>query len=463
MAEAKYKVPENDAFLMKLSIFLATAISFIMAIFTFMQDWTADMMTLHLRIGGKLFIICFLTAFSASSFYHFFPNKVTHWLRYHRKYFGLAAVVIMFWHFLVIALKVSVDWGFAVKELTPAEVLPSVIGVFFLGGMGATSSAKMHARLGHEQWQRLHTYGGNLFLANLWFGTIDGFALWDIPLFLAATTVILMKAARELDIKLKRDKLSLRRVMAPLIAGYIVCALIVHYSIPTLAEDRAEIEAENPPPVLAQREVFNERNIFPAQDYLPLHAGNTWTYRVSHSNAQPVEVSYDVRGSGKVTRLPRFRLYRSDNKFTELIQDNYGIRILQDSRGEYNWLFTPPGIHLPHMHLGQRITFPLDIRQQDPSGADAQKLKGSVEFTLAAVEPVTVPAGSFPDCLRVEYTQRIDYPRGSYDVIRGTAWYARKTGKVKDRRVTESYTAATGRKSASEVVMELTASLVKAP
>ncbi|MCA9395394.1 MAG: ferric reductase-like transmembrane domain-containing protein [Candidatus Omnitrophica bacterium] len=460
MAESQYKVPENDAFLMKLSIFLATAVSFVMAVFTFMRDWTADMMTLHLRLGGKLFIIFFLTAFSASSFYYFFPNKFTHWLRYHRKYFGLGAVVIMFWHFLVIALKVSVDWGFAVKELTPGEVIPSIIGLFFLGGMGITSSAKMHARLGHEKWQRLHTYGGNLFLANLWFGTIDGFEPWDIPLFLAATTVIIMKAARELDLKLKRDKLPLRRVMTPLIAGYFVCAVIVQYSIPTYEEDQAVIAADNPIPTLARRNVFDDKNIFPAQEYLPLQPGNSWTYRVSHEKAQPVEVSYDVRRSGKVTRLPRFRLHTSDDRYAELVQDNYGIRVLSDNRGDYNWFFTPPGIQLPHMHLGQRVTFPLNIRQQALSQPDAVDLKGSVAFELAAVEPVAVPAGTYPDCLRVEYTQRIDYPGGSFDVIRGTAWYARMTGKVKDQRKIARYQAATGRQSESEETMELTASVV---
>lgn len=459
--KGQYKVPKNDAFLMKFALASATIISFIVAIFTFMREWTADMMTLHLRIGGKLFIICFLTAFSASSLYYFFPNKFTEWLRYHRKYFGLCAVVIMFWHFLVIALKVSVDWGFAVRELTPGEVIPSIVGLFFLGGMGITSTAKMHERLGHERWERLHLYGGNLFLANLFFGTIDGFELWDIPLFLATVIIILLRAGRALDIKLKKDKVPWRSFLPPVAVGYIICAVIVQFTVPTgLEEEQPVVQLPSGP---MYRTAFPKEDIFPAQAYLPLRVGNVWTYRVTRDNNQTQKISYDVRAGQVIARKPRYRVHISDDLYMDIIQDNYGVRVVRDMHGEETWRFDPPGVELPHLALGQQLTFPINIHEESARSGDKQELKGYAEFELAAIEGVTVPAGTFPDCLKVKYARRIGYPGGSYDHIKGTAWYARNTGKVKDQRVIERYEAKPDTSVRTEELMELTDSVVAKP
>lgn len=61
-------------------------------------------MRLNIRLSAKISLICFCLAFSASSAYATFQNKVFGWLLKHRKYIGVAFALVHFIHLLFLIL-----------------------------------------------------------------------------------------------------------------------------------------------------------------------------------------------------------------------------------------------------------------------------------------------------------------------------------------------------------------------
>ena len=121
--------------------------------------FSEDSVKLNIRLSAKISLICFCLAFSASSAYATFQNKVIRWLLKHRKYIGVAFALVHFIHLLfLILLQVYFHPVFIVRP-------PLLIG---LGGfayltilaMLLTSFDRFSGLISRAHWQRLHKYGG---------------------------------------------------------------------------------------------------------------------------------------------------------------------------------------------------------------------------------------------------------------------------------------------------------------
>ena len=176
---------------------------------------------------------------------------------------------------------------------------------------------------------------------------------------------------------------------------------------------------------------------YKTSEYLPLGQGDTWT--VLHDGVEYDTVT--VSGTEEIDSVIASKMMTADGSYQLLTSDNNGIRIykqyeVKDS-GWSQMIFSPPGSYVPgEVSIGKTYTGTSTLYYTNSEGGSITG-PASVEVTVKGTENVTVPAGTFKDCLKLGIKRNLSSSDGKdaslYD---GTLWLAKGVGKVKETATT---------------------------
>ena len=191
---------------------------------------------------------------------------------------------------------------------------------------------------------------------------------------------------------------------------------------------------------------------FSAADYFPLNVGDTRTTSnnctfTCHSPRNPgsgtfTEVYTDtVSGTETVNNITGYKMGDPVNGDYNLISNVNGLMMLKqyDVEGLFpgtawsQFIFEPPVTILPSsFSIGIHITGSGLGHFSDSSGFQITGT-GTVDSTVEAIEDVTVPAGTFANCIKVRWKFSRTAANGSYQQTDDvTFWLAKGVGIVKE-------------------------------
>jgi hypothetical protein len=167
------------------------------------------------------------------------------------------------------------------------------------------------------------------------------------------------------------------------------------------------------------------------KDYMPQTVGSKWIMKVTGPAQQEVVLTYEVDkpkegqpGTPILTKDANGNLTRGS---LETVDDNnltiFGtIRVPRGQQGGEPTvsLYTPAVVFPGKMKVSQRAEAATKINM------GGQQTDVTMKLDLAAVESVTVPKGTFDNCLKLVFTTT--NPRGE---MKRTVWYAKGVGLVK--------------------------------
>jgi len=191
----------------------------------------------------------------------------------------------------------------------------------------------------------------------------------------------------------------------------------------------------------------------PSTEYYPLQSGVTWEYRVMTNLAGKEDIrSYRVENRGEVAlsneysdEIVKIR-HTSDGTDYYILQDDTGsYRIAERSIIEYEPRFEPERVRilpsLEDIEVGRTwaiVTKPYALHRTSSSSLpDPSEQSLNMLFDIKSLnDEVTVPAGTFENCLRVEGSAIVSLytdPRIGYQDIEISQieWYAPGVGLVK--------------------------------
>lgn len=142
---------------------------------------------------------------------------------------------------------------------------------------------------------------------------------------------------------------------------------------------------------------------FAIADYFPIGQGDTWTYRKIEDEELYWETISGIENINGVEAVKKI-----DEDGYELLTNNgitYYKEYDSDDIAGCGWsqgVFTPPITLCPaEVYIGAKYTFNVSETYTDCTGfTDTATLSGGM--TVEGIEDVTVPAGTFKDCLKVK-------------------------------------------------------------
>jgi hypothetical protein len=170
-------------------------------------------------------------------------------------------------------------------------------------------------------------------------------------------------------------------------------------------------------------------------EYFPLGQGDTWTYLEDGQNYSTTTVS----GTEVINGTTAKKMLEDSGDYTLMTSDSNGITYYKvyevDESGWEQFTFSPPGAYIPgEVSVGNKYTGTSTLNYTNSEGSS---LTGtvSIEVTLQGTENVTVPAGTFNDCLKFSI-KRIMSSGQLTESYEGTLWLAKGVGRVKETGTT---------------------------
>ena len=191
-----------------LTIWIFVAALAIAVVSLLVEGTGQDGVTLYLRNTGRLALVVFALAFSASALVTLFGDRMA-WPARHRRHLGLGFAAVMGVHFVAIVALFFVRQPQYTGIVLPGnETSPWIMPVLVLlgGGTGLliilamtiTSFSLLRLRLGEDRWHLLHRLGGWFLLMIIAVDTFDGLIrehrLIDIPFCAIVVAVAALRA-----------------------------------------------------------------------------------------------------------------------------------------------------------------------------------------------------------------------------------------------------------------------------
>jgi hypothetical protein len=167
-------------------------------------------------------------------------------------------------------------------------------------------------------------------------------------------------------------------------------------------------------------------------EYWPLGQGDTRIYGWNLSLGKTYDGLYTqtVSGIETIDGVEAVKLQDSDGFYRLMTNTNGLMRYKDGFETEYQRIFTPPLKEYPaNVSVGKQHTFHSEVTVTDPDGTYAESV--SITNTLEGIEEVTVPAGTFPECLKFTWTWTYVSSDGSSTICECTEWLAKDVGSVK--------------------------------
>ncbi|MEW6586105.1 MAG: hypothetical protein AB1442_10910 [Nitrospirota bacterium] len=172
--------------------------------------------------------------------------------------------------------------------------------------------------------------------------------------------------------------------------------------------------------------------VFTLSEYFPLGQGDIWTYRDIHGDYD----SLTIGGTEIINGVAGVKVIKNSGTYNLKTIDNSGLKELKEyDIDEDGWnikIYNPPKHYLPaKLHVGQSHSYTSTVHYADNSGISKTGTETGT-FTVVGIEDVTVPAGTFKDCLKIHTVINFSFSDGSYlDEDIGTSWLAKGVGIVK--------------------------------
>lgn len=169
---------------------------------------------------------------------------------------------------------------------------------------------------------------------------------------------------------------------------------------------------------------------FDTSEYFPLEPGNTWTYYASTGEIETLTVT----GTDIVCGVECIRLQDNAGGFLNWISDDTGLYITRYvfPDGFYNEWCPPVKVAPAQLYLGTKQLSPyFDAVLGVLGGPTYGTLDGWYLSVTKGLDDVTVPAGTFTDCLRVSMVHSFkEGMQGSDGYRLEEVWYAKDIGIV---------------------------------
>jgi len=177
-----------------------------------------------------------------------------------------------------------------------------------------------------------------------------------------------------------------------------------------------------------------------AEPYYPLKEGMVWEYQITRKGLG------DIGGGTSIwTRKALAPRKLNDKKVVPLQDQNgYLVFVIEDDIGVGNYARQNISDIEPRtlQPIDYFIKYPLKTVATDQKKSNTILLERAVDVDLTVTietlsDTVTVPAGTFENCLRIKYwgkkTERIAFPIESTAIIEieGFDWYAKNVGGIK--------------------------------
>jgi hypothetical protein len=174
-----------------------------------------------------------------------------------------------------------------------------------------------------------------------------------------------------------------------------------------------------------------EEPTFTTQEYYPMEPGDSWTYLSSGGGT----LTLTITGTEEICGVPCIRQDSTSGAVTYWINDETGVWMTRyvNPTTDYTDFCPPMKIAPPQLYPGsQSLNAFYDAAYLYPPGIPLGTLDGWSNFVAKAVEDITVPAGTFTECLRSTFIFSYTEPdQNQYAVRTEEAWYAQGVGIVK--------------------------------
>lgn len=170
-------------------------------------------------------------------------------------------------------------------------------------------------------------------------------------------------------------------------------------------------------------------------DYYPLKEGMSWEYRIDKSQTQDIE-NFAPRDMGGIEVIPQKIENSAGTAFHFVTKDKDGI---------YTYAYQAPSATEPKVlpEADYILKNPLKPGKSWEESASVQLLLESIPYAMVYLvesksETVTVPAGTFENCLLIKGSGLAQSDKGALGIIKISItednWYAPGVGLVKSVR-----------------------------
>jgi len=185
-------------------------------------------------------------------------------------------------------------------------------------------------------------------------------------------------------------------------------------------------------------------DVYNISQYFPLEVDDTWVYRVTL--IQDVGYSEYVAMSSikEKSILDGREIYAFENNLNEkplfyYSKDGGGIYLHKIIEDESYSIFSPPGVFLTNqMQLNKENIFSGKAKLYDNKGELIEEYKVEMKNKLDGIENITVPGGTFENCLRINSFTNF-YKKRNTMTVEQTIWLAKNVGKVKEQNLITVY------------------------
>ena len=171
-------------------------------------------------------------------------------------------------------------------------------------------------------------------------------------------------------------------------------------------------------------------------DFYPMTQGSTWTYQWTE-NGESGAATSTINGFERVKGVRTAKFFYDGDYNCEAF-DSKGLKLYKEYDVGWGYtIYNPPFKQIPaQMYVGQTHKSSSISEEYDLNGKLIWEAKDTTSVTLEALEDVTVPAGSFTNCLKFSWFDTWEPSSGSLSgwlgTGEGTSWLARDVGLVKE-------------------------------
>jgi hypothetical protein len=176
---------------------------------------------------------------------------------------------------------------------------------------------------------------------------------------------------------------------------------------------------------------LDDGTVFTISEYFPLGQGDTWTYREEDDDLTVRTIS----GTENINGVDAAKIIDEDGDYYLWTNSNGLIWHKEYDAddvpgcGWQQFIFNPPIIASgPIVSVGSTYASNTTLTETDCAGG-AANVSISYVFSLEGIENVTVPAGTFNNCLRIKGILAVN---GSTETQELTIWLAQGVGEVKE-------------------------------
>jgi hypothetical protein len=167
-------------------------------------------------------------------------------------------------------------------------------------------------------------------------------------------------------------------------------------------------------------------------DYFPLGQGDTWIWEYDGDETQTISGTENISGVDAAKMIDEdgdYQLFTNSNGLT--YYKKYDADDLEGCGWSQSVFTLPPTVIPAEVSIGAKYSSTFTSNYTNCRG-ESKTTTSSMEFTVEGIEDVTVPAGTFKDCLKIKHkSSNMFSDEGQIESGEETVWLAKGVGRVK--------------------------------